>query len=46
MLFRTILQHVHHNRNTDIYTFEIDPIAKSLFSQPLSSYKINPQTVL
>ena len=46
MFVRTILQYVNYDRNTDIYTFEIDRESKSLFSQFLFSYKINPQTVL
>jgi hypothetical protein len=45
MFVRTILQYVKYDRNTDIYTFEIDPESTSLFSQFLFSYKINPQTV-
>ncbi|NIM49932.1 MAG: hypothetical protein GTN62_06560 [Gemmatimonadales bacterium] len=46
IFMRTILQYVHYDRNADVYTFEIDPVSKSLFSQLLFSYKINPQTVL
>ncbi len=45
VFLRAILQYVHYNRNTDVYTFDIDPISKSLFSQLLLSCKINPQTV-
>lgn len=43
---RTILQYLYYDYNTDLYTFPIDPEYKSLFSQTLFSYKINPQTVL
>lgn len=43
---RTILQYVYYDYNTDLYTFTIDPEYKSVFSQTLFSYKINPQTVL
>ena len=46
MFFRTILQFRNYDRNTELYTFEIDERSTSLFSQLLFSYKINPQTVL
>ncbi len=43
---RAILQYVNYNYNVDNYTFPIDSQFKSLFSQVLFSYKINPQTML
>jgi hypothetical protein len=46
VFLRAILQYVHYNRNAPLYTFAVDPLSKSLFSQVLFSYKINPQTVL
>jgi hypothetical protein len=44
--FRSILQYIDYNYNTDNYTFEINPEYKHLFIQLLFSYKLNPQTVL
>ncbi len=46
VFLRVILQYVHYDRNAPLYTFEVDPVSKSLFSQVLFSYKLNPQTVL
>jgi hypothetical protein len=46
VFLRTILQYRHYDRNTDLYDDEVDPLSKSLFTQLLFSYKINPQTVL
>jgi hypothetical protein len=43
---RTILQYVNYDRNADLYIDEVNSESKSLFSQVLFSYKINPQTVL
>jgi hypothetical protein len=43
---RTILQYVDYRYNTAMYTDEIDPVYRRLFTQFLFSYKINPQTVL
>ena len=43
---RAILQYEDIRRNTDLYAFEVDPESKSLFTQFLFSYKLNPQTVL
>jgi len=43
---RAILQYVNYNYNVDHYTFPLDSQFKSLFSQVLFSYKINPQTML
>lgn len=42
---RTILQYVHYKYNTANYLVSIDPEFKSLFTQILLSYKINPRTV-
>lgn len=46
VFLRSILQFRSYDRDTDLYTFEIDEESRSLFSQLLFSYKINPQTVL
>jgi hypothetical protein len=43
---RSILQYVDYNYNAHLYTFEIEPQYKHLFTQFLFSYKINPRTVL
>jgi hypothetical protein len=43
---RAILQYVNYDYNVANYTFPIDSKFKSLFSQVLFSYKINPQTML
>jgi len=43
---RTILQHVNYDYNPELYTFDIEPEYKHLFTQFLFSYKINPRTVL
>jgi hypothetical protein len=43
---RVIFQYTNIDRNTDLYTFPINPETKTLFTQLLFSYKINPQTVL
>jgi hypothetical protein len=43
---RSILQYVDYNYNAHLYTFEIEPRYKHLFTQFLFSYKINPRTVL
>ncbi len=43
---RSILQYVDYNYNAGLYTFEIDPQYKHLFTQFLFSYKLNPRTVL
>ncbi|UCG52655.1 MAG: carbohydrate binding family 9 domain-containing protein [Candidatus Latescibacterota bacterium] len=46
MFFRSIIQYVRYKRNTENYTFDIDPEFENFFSQFLFSYKINPQTML
>jgi hypothetical protein len=43
---RSVLQYVDYNYNAHLYTFEIEPRYKHLFTQFLFSYKINPRTVL
>lgn len=43
---RTILQYAKLKRNSHLYTVDIDPEFKHLFSQILFSYKNNPLTVL
>ena len=42
---RLILQYRSLDRTVDNYTFPVDPKDRSLFSQFLFSYKLNPQTV-
>ena len=46
MFFRTIFQYIDIRRNQALYTDEIDPIYKRLFTQLLFAYKLNPRTVL
>ncbi|UCG87331.1 MAG: hypothetical protein JSW71_01950 [Gemmatimonadota bacterium] len=43
---RLILQYRHYSRNPDLYSYEVDAMSNSLFTQFLFSYKINPRTVL
>ncbi len=43
---RAIVQYAHFKYNPGAYSFPIDPLYTSLFSQVLFSYKINPRTVL
>lgn len=43
---RTILQYADFEYNTALYSFNIEPRSRHLFTQVLFSYKINPQTVL
>jgi hypothetical protein len=45
MFVRSILQYVDIRRNQKLYTEEIEPVSKSLFTQFLFSYKLNPRTV-
>ncbi|HEX5387322.1 MAG TPA: DUF5916 domain-containing protein [Gemmatimonadales bacterium] len=45
IFFRAIAQWEHVDRNTAAYLFTVAPIDKSLFTQLLFSYKLNPQTV-
>lgn len=43
---RGILQYVIIDRNPDLYVDQVDEKEKTLFSQILFSYKLNPRTVL
>jgi Domain of unknown function (DUF5916)/Carbohydrate family 9 binding domain-like len=43
---RTILQYVDYKYNPSLYTFDIEPEFRQLYTQFLFSYKINPRTVL
>lgn len=43
---RAIFQYTHIDRNTGLYLAAVDPLTKTLFTQFLISYKINPRTVL
>ncbi|MCP5108710.1 MAG: carbohydrate binding family 9 domain-containing protein [bacterium] len=43
-LFRVILQYMDLRRNTDLYISPVAPVVKTLFTQLLFSYKVNPQT--
>ena len=44
--FRAIVQYVDYDYNPDNYTFERNSEERSLFTQLLFSYKLNPRTVL
>lgn len=44
--FRAILQYQDIDRNLDLYASDIEPNTRTLFSQLLFSYKLNPRTVL
>jgi hypothetical protein len=44
--FRAILQYQDIDRNLDLYTSDIEKNTRTLFSQLLFSYKLNPRTVL
>lgn len=46
LFLRTILQYRHYKYNVAMYDDPPSPKKKSLFSQTLLSYKINPQTVV
>jgi len=43
---RSIIQFIDYRYNTQLYSFEIEPRFRQLFTQFLFSYKINPRTVL
>ena len=45
LFLRTIFQYKYYKRDVALYTDEVDPVTKGLFSQVLLSYKVNPQTV-
>jgi len=42
---RAIIQYNQTSRNTDAYLEQVDENSKSLFTQLLLSYKLNPQSV-
>ncbi len=44
--FRVILQYQHLKQNQALYLFPVDAETKTLFTQVLFSYKVNPQTKL
>jgi len=44
--FRAILQYQDIDRNLNLYEDDVDPQTRTLFSQLLFSYKLNPRTVL
>lgn len=44
--FRSILQYVDYDYNTDNFLFSLNPEYRRLFVQLLFSYKLNPRTVL
>ena len=46
LFFRTIIQYRHYKYNIAMYNDPPEPRKKSLFTQMLLSYKLNPQTVL
>ena len=46
MFFRSIFQFTDIRRNQEQYLFPVDSHSKTLFTQQLFSYKINPRTVL
>lgn len=43
---RAIVQHYDISRNATLYLFPVEPRTRTLFTQLLFSYKLNPQTVL
>ena len=43
---RAIIQYMDISRNTSMYLFPVEPVTRTLLTQLLFSYKINPQTVL
>lgn len=46
MFARAILQYLSVKRDEDLYSFPVEPESRSLFTQFLLSYKLNPQTVI
>ncbi|MCI0417379.1 carbohydrate binding family 9 domain-containing protein [bacterium] len=46
LFFRVVLQYTDLEQNEDLYTIPVEPLTKTLFSQLLATYKINPRTVL
>ena len=45
MFLRGIVQYVNYQRDETLYTDEVEPETKDIFTQFLFSYKISPQTV-
>ncbi|MGB6853396.1 MAG: DUF5916 domain-containing protein [Thermoanaerobaculia bacterium] len=43
---RAIVQNLDVTRNPDLYSFEVEPETRQLFTQFLFSYQVNPRTVL
>jgi hypothetical protein len=43
---RAIIQYMDINRNISMYSFPLEPVTRTMFTQLLFSYKINPRTVL
>lgn len=43
--FRCIVQYKDVERNTDLYDYEVDSRTRTVFTQLLFSYKLNPRTV-
>lgn len=46
IFLRSIIQYVNYLYNTENYLFPVDPKFKTLFTQFLFSYQLNPRTVL
>lgn len=46
IFIRGIIQYSDVRKNEELYTDEIDPVSKNIFTQFLFSYKLNPRTVL
>jgi hypothetical protein len=46
MFVRAIIQYLNLTQNEALYTFPVDPETRTLFTQFLFSYKLNPQTVV
>jgi hypothetical protein len=44
--FRAIVQFADIRRNLDLYSYPVEQLTRTLFTQLLFSYKINPRTVL
>jgi hypothetical protein len=46
MFVRAIIQYLNLTQNEALYTFPVDPETRTVFTQFLFSYKLNPQTVV
>jgi hypothetical protein len=46
MFVRAIIQYLNLTQNQSLYTFPVDAETRTLFTQFLFSYKLNPQTVV